>query len=49
MTAAATGAAASPPVEDVFSMTTATATWGSSAGAKPMNQAWFSSLPPAAA
>ena len=41
MTAAATGAAASPPVEAVSSMTTATATWGSSAGAKPMNQAWL--------
>ena len=39
ITAAASGAAASPPVDCVSSMTTAMATCGSSAGAKPMNQA----------
>ena len=39
MTAAATGAATPPPVPGVPSMTTATAIWGASAGAKPMNQA----------
>jgi hypothetical protein len=41
MMAAATGAAATPPVRGVSSMTTATATTGASAGAKPMNHAWL--------
>src|SRR6266542_2763531 len=36
ITAPPSGAASSPPFA-VFSMSTATATWGSSAGAKPMN------------